>query len=140
MCQRALSLSLQMAPNWGDHSICSRAALPFRGALASWRKGLSGMSYKIQQGQMLSPAHREEQPLATKRVGTAWLESCFAEKDQRVLAESELSMSQQSALATEKLNSVPGCIKSSIAKKLRKVIVHPLWQLTGVCPAPWVQF
>lgn len=98
------------------------------------------MSYKIQQGQMLSPAHREEQPLATKRVGTAWLESCFAEKDQRVLAESELSMSQQSALATEKLNSVPGCIKSSIAKKLRKVIVHPLWQLTGVCPAPWVQF
>lgn len=87
---------------------------------------------------MPSPAHGKEQPLATKHAGTAWLESCFAEKPQRVLAESELSMSQQGALATEKVNSVFGRIKSSIAKSLRKVIVHSYLALTGLCPAPWL--
>lgn len=112
--------------------------LPFRGALKSWVTGLSGLSYEIQQGLMPSPAHGKEQPLATKHAGTAWLESCFAEKPQRVLAESELSMSQQGALATEKVNSVFGRIKSSIAKSLRKVIVHSYLALTGLCPAPWL--
>ena len=49
-----------------------------------------------------------------------------------------MSMSQQGALAAEKVSSVLGCIKSSIDRRLRKVIVHPYLALTGLCPAPWV--
>lgn len=56
---------------------------------------------------MPNTAHGKEQPLATKHAGTAWLGSCFAEKAQRVLAESELRIRQQGVLATEKVDKCP---------------------------------
>ena len=93
---------------------------------------------RIQQGQMPSPAHGKEQPFATARAGAAWLESCFAGNSQRVLAESELRMSQQGALPAEKVNGVLGCMKSSIARGLRKGIVRCYLAVPGLCPAPWV--
>lgn len=89
---------------------------------------------------MPSPACGKEQPFATKHAGTAWLESCFAKMALRVLAESELRMSQQGNLGTEKVSSVLGFIKSSIAKKLRRVVVCPYFALTWLRSAPWVLF
>lgn len=56
------------------------------------------------------------------------------------MAESKLSMSQQGALATEKVNSALGCIKSSIAKRLRKVMMHPTWYSLDCVQLPGYDF
>jgi len=54
------------------------------------------------------------------------LESSLAEKDLGVLLDTKLNISQRFALAAKKVNSILGCIRRSVANRLREVIL-PLY-------------
>ena len=64
-------------------------------------------------------------PMHQDRLGTDQLRSSFPEKDPGVLVD-KLVMSQQCARVAKAANSILGCIKKSIACRLREVIL-PLY-------------
>ncbi|GAB0176595.1 mitochondrial enolase superfamily member 1 [Grus japonensis] len=65
-------------------------------------------------------------PTHQYRLGVDLLGSSTAEKDLGVLVDKQLSMSQQCALVAKKASGVLGCIKKSVASRLREVLL-PLY-------------
>ena len=67
------------------------------------------------------------------RLGADLLESSSAEKDLGVLVGSKVPMSQQCALVAKAAYSILGCLKRSVASRLREVILPLYLVLVSGC-------
>ena len=65
-------------------------------------------------------------PMHQYRLGVDLLESSSAESDLRVLVDDRLTMSQQCALAAKKASGILRCIRKSVVRRSREVLL-PLY-------------
>ena len=88
--------------------------------LESWAKGnlmkFNESKYKVLHLGRNNPMHQY-------RLGVELLESGSVEKDLGVLVDAKLTLSQQCALGAKKANGILGCIKRSVASRVREVIL-----------------
>ncbi|GAB0182254.1 mitochondrial enolase superfamily member 1 [Grus japonensis] len=86
-----------------------------RWACASLMK-FNKAKYKVLHMGRGNPKHKY-------RLGGEWIENSPEEKDLGVLVDKKLNMTQQCALTAQKANHVLGCMKRSVASRLREMIL-----------------
>jgi len=77
------------------------------------------MKFNKGKCRVLHPGRNNAMP----HTSTGLLESSFVENDLGVLLDDRLAMSQQCALVVKKANGIVGCIKKSVASRLREVLL-----------------
>ena len=60
------------------------------------------------------------------RLGRGWIESSPGDKDSRVLIDEKFNLTGQCVIAVKEANRTLGCVKRSMASRLREVIL-PLY-------------
>jgi len=91
--------------------------------LESWAEG-NLMRFNKGKCRVLHLARNK--PKQQYRLRADQLESSSVERDQGVLVDDKLAMSQQCALVAKKANGLLGCIKKSVISRSRKVLL-PLY-------------
>ncbi|TRZ26842.1 hypothetical protein HGM15179_000312 [Zosterops borbonicus] len=86
-------------------------------------RGAEKKYLKFSKGKCRVLSLRKNNPRHQHGLGTDLLGSSSAEEDLGVLVDNRLSMSQQWVLVAKKAKGILGCIRKSIASKLRKVIL-----------------
>ncbi|PKU42798.1 reverse hypothetical protein [Limosa lapponica baueri] len=113
--------SLPMTPSCVVWSTCWREGIPSRRTWLEKWACVNLVEFNQAKCKLLHLGH--DNPRHKYRLGGEWIEISPEEKDLGVFVDDKLNVSRKCVLAAQKVNHILGCIKKSVASRLREVIL-----------------